>query len=351
MIKKSPINFGMIGAGAIAQAYSQAFSMSDRANLVAVCDVRHEAAEAVANNHQANRAKAYVDVSEMLADGPLDAVIVCTPPSTHADICMEVMDQGCHVLCEKPLAIDVDTAYRMIREAEKREVKFTMASKFRYVDDVLRAKAILTSGILGEIVLFENTFAGHVDMSSRWNSNPEISGGGVLIDNGTHSVDIARYLLGPLLEVQAVEGKRIQDLPVEDTVRLFLRTQKQEMATIDLSWSINKQSDYFISIYGAEGTVLVGWKDSKYRRTADQDWIVFGTGYNKYEAFRNQIDNFSAAILGEESLRIRPEDAIASVAVVETAYESMCRDMWMPINNTHPKSVVASNATKAQAKL
>ena len=84
--------------------------------------------------------------------------------------------------------------------------------------------------------------------------------------------------------------------------------------------------------------MLVGWQDSKYRRTADQDWIVFGKGYDKFEAFRNQIDNFSAAIQGEETLRIKPADAIASVEVIETAYESLWRDSWMPIRSEETSS-------------
>jgi predicted dehydrogenase len=336
MLKKAHLNFGMVGAGAIAQSYSQSFTMTDKARLVAVCDVRLEAAEAVASVHQAN---GYADLRQMLDRETLDGVIVCTPPNTHAELCVTAMEAGLHVLCEKPLALDSASARRMLDTADECDVKFTMASKFRYVDDVLKAKAIVTSGILGEIVLFENTFAGHVDMSSRWNSNPQISGGGVLIDNGTHSVDIVRYLLGPLTEVQAVEGKRIQDLEVEDTVRVFLRTERNEVANIDLSWSLNKQSPYYISIYGTEGTVLVGWKESKYRRNSDQDWIIFGKGYDKFEAFRNQIENFSAAIVGEETLRIKPADAIASVEVVEAAYDSLWRNGWMPIRQERTQSV------------
>ena len=138
------------------------------------------------------------------------------------------MEQGVHVLCEKPLAISTEEAIRMADTAERCQVVFSMGSKFRFVADVQKAREIIDSGILGDIILYENTFAGFCDMSKRWNSQPAISGGGVLIDNGTHSVDILRYLLGNITELQVVEGRRIQNLPVEDTALLFARTGRVE---------------------------------------------------------------------------------------------------------------------------
>jgi predicted dehydrogenase len=208
-----------------------------------------------------------------------------------------------------------------------------MASKFRYVDDVIKARQIVESGILGQIILFENAFAAHVDMGTRWNADPTISGGGVLIDNGTHSFDIARYFLGPLAEVQVMEGIRSQSLPVEDTVRIFVRSAAGVIGNIDLSWSLNKELDRYISIYGSRGTVLVGWKESKYRQTGSSDWVTFGTGYDKVAAFRNQIVNFARAIHGEETLLINSEDAVASVEVVEAAYESLRQNHWTEVRN------------------
>jgi predicted dehydrogenase len=103
------------------------------------------------------------------------------------------------------------------------------------------------------------------------------------------------------------------------------------MGSIDLSWSLNKNSPHYISIYGSNGTVLVGWQESKYRRTSDQEWIDFGQGYNKFAAFTAQIENFCDAIHGEDALRIQPHDAIASVDVIEVAYEAMRQSSWLPI--------------------
>src|SRR5262249_53844586 len=159
-----------------------------------------------------------------------------------------------------------------------------------------------------------------------WNANPKVSGGGVLMDNGAHSVDLMRYFLGPLDAVQVVEGKRVQGLPVEDTVRIFVRSAGGVMGSIDLSWSINKELDSYINIYGSHGTIAVGWKESKYRQTSSRDWVAFGKGYNKVQAFRSQISNFARAISGKEMLLITARDALASVEVMEAAYRALHQD-------------------------
>jgi predicted dehydrogenase len=323
------LRFGMVGVGAIAQVYAEALKNSDFARLVAVADIRVEPTKALS---EAIGCQSYNSYQAMGKKEKLDAVIICTPPATHPEICLHFLEHRVHVLCEKPLSIDVKNARLMVQAAQNFNVKLTMASKFRYVDDVIRAKGIVTSGILGEIVLFENSFTSRVDMSSRWNSDIKISGGGVLIDNGTHSVDLMRYFLGPLAEVQVVEGKRVQGLAVEDTVRIFVRSISGIMGTIDLSWSINKELDSYINIYGSHGTVFVGWRESKYRQSSSRDWIVFGSGYDKIQAFRSQIKNFCKTILGEESLLINAEDALASVEVIEATYAALRQSQWISVN-------------------
>jgi predicted dehydrogenase len=327
--KREKLRFGLVGAGAIAQAYLQAFENCDEARVVAVTDPRAEAAHSAA---QRMRCASYDRVERMVEDCPLDAAIVCTPPVTHPDICVHLAEHGIHVLCEKPFSIDQDSAQRMLDAAQKAGVKLTMASKFRFVEDVVQARSMVASGVLGDLVLFENVFASRVDMASRWNSRPEISGGGVLIDNGTHSVDLMRYFLGPLSDVHALEGHRSQGLTVDETVTLFVRSVSGVICSIDLSWSITKQRESYLDIYGSRGAISVGWKKSSYLDFSFGKWVSFGHGYNKVQAFRSQIENFSRAIRGEESLLLCGEDAMASVSIIESAYKALRQNQWIPVS-------------------
>ena len=328
----SPFKFGLVGVGAISQAYVQAMSGSESASISAVADVRTEPAKALAEQLEC---RSYDDHRKMLEEEKLDAVLVCTPPSTHREIALAAIDRGHHVLCEKPLSLDSASAEEMTQAAERAGVMLTMSSKFRYVEDVVRAKSIVASGILGELILFANAFTSRVDMSRRWNSVPQTSGGGVLIDNGTHSVDILRYFLGPLAQVHAVEGRRVQQLPVEDTVQLFIRSSGGVMGSIDLSWSLNKEAESFIEIYGSNGTIRVGWKQSQYRQSGNSDWVVFGKGYDKIRAFNRLVEDFCRAARGGESALISAEDALASVNVVEAAYESLRQNNWIKVTESN----------------
>ncbi len=322
------LKFALIGTGGIAQTYAHAFQQSNCCQLVAVADVREDAAKAFTEPFGA---RSFSDYQTLAENSEIDAVIIATPPDSHPEIAMNFMLRGVHVLCEKPLCLSVAEAKAMIEMAETSNVIFTMATKFRYREDVVKAKAIIGSGVLGEIVQFENAFTAKVEMSKRWNSNREIAGGGVLIDNGTHSVDIIRYFLGAIREVLAVETSGTQNLPVDENVKLLAKTANGVVASVDLTWGINKELPNFISVYGTNGTLHIGWRESKYKLNSSPDWTVIGTGYDKVQAFRAKIENFRNAILGKEELLIKPEDALASVEVIEAAYKSLNQNLWQKV--------------------
>lgn len=324
------LRFAVIGAGAIARAYEAAFNSLEGAKITAVCDVKLSAAGDYARRVGCD---AFATLKALIARAEFDAAVVCTPPASHEGVACELLRNGKHVLCEKPLAVNVRSAQRMLETADRHRAVLTMASKFRYAEDVRRAREIVMAGAIGELVFVENAFTSHVDMRQRWNSDAAISGGGVLIDNGTHAVDILRYFLGNLRDVQIVEGRRMQGLSVEDTVRLFVHNDEDVMGSADLSWSINKELETFLRVYGSNGTILVGWKESKYRRHGEPEWHVFGGGYDKIQAFRDQLENFCGAIRGTQRLVITPRDALASVEVIAAAYAALEYARWERIGS------------------
>jgi predicted dehydrogenase len=142
-----------------------------------------------------------------------------------------------------------------------------------------------------------------------------------------------RYFLGPLSDVQVIEGVRGHDLEVEETVQMFVRSSAGVLGHIDLSWSINKELESYINIHGTKGTVVVGWKGSKYRQNTSSEWIKFGQGYDKVQAFRSNIVNFCGGIRGEEALLVTPQDAMASVEVIEAAYAALTRSQWTKVSH------------------
>ena len=323
------VRFALVGAGGIAGSYAQALTDHPDAELVSVADVRLAAAEAVAARVTGCRA---FDRYPSLAEGPeFDAAIICTPPNTHEEIVCHFLRAGKHVLCEKPFTLGTDSARRMLFAAGQTGRVLTMASKFRYVADVIRAKQFITEGLIGDVVLFENAFTSRVDMRARWNSDPAVSGGGVLIDNGAHSLDLTRYFLGPLVEVNAVEGRRIQPLEVEDTVQVFVRSAAGAVGTIDLSWSVNKELDSYINVHGEKGTIRVGWRESKYKLAGSAGWVVFGAGYDKVQAFRHNVGNFARHLRDGEPLVIGSRDALANVEAIDAGYRSLRRQSWAPL--------------------
>ncbi len=314
------VRLGLVGAGAIGVTHVQAAQRSERLGITAICDEDIRRATALA---PPTGARAYDSIQAMRLEEDLDGVIVATPPASHQAIAEYFLNERVHVLCEKPLAPNVEAAESMIRTASNAGAILTMASKFRFVDDLRLARTAIESGEIGRVLMVENSFTSATEMSGRWNSNPALSGGGVIIDNGTHAVDIFRYLCGPLHDVRATEYHCFQRLPVEDTALLFAQCENGAVASSDLSWSIDKRSDCYLRIHGSNATIEIGWRESRIRRAGDGTWRAFGNGYSKLDAFTRLLENFAAAIAGEALPEVSNDDALASVIAVDAAYRSL----------------------------
>ena len=329
---RTSVPLAIVGCGAIARDYVQALARVPTLRLVALVDPVPQAREALA---AAAGVPAFADLDTLARAGlPLGAALVLTPPDRHEALSTLLLQRGLHVLCEKPLAPTVDAALRMLRTAHTTGRRLMMGSKFRYTADVTAARALLDAGRCGEVVLYENVFCSHVDMTRRWNARAAESGGGVLVDNGCHSVDLARFLLGPIARVQAQFGRRVQPIDVEDTARLLFTSHSGALGSIDLSWSLHKETAAYVRIHGTLGTIEIGWQQSRWKPAAGT-WQGFGQGYDKVAAFAAQLANFAACIAGTEAPVIGDADALASVVVVDCAYRAAAEERWITVPADH----------------
>jgi len=327
----APRRFGIAGAGAIASVYAEAFEGGEP-RVVAVADSDPAAAESFARRVGA---RAFDSAAAMARHADIDAAIVCTPPSSHPEVAAAFSARGIPVLCEKPAAISPEEALAMFARAREGRGLLAVSSKFRHCADVASAKRLVEAGAVGDPLLVEVTFTSFVDMSGRWNSDPRVSGGGVLIDNGTHAADLLLYFLGPIAEVLAVEGVRRQGARVEDTAYLHARSAGGAEARVDLSWSIATRNPSFLRVFGTVGEIEVGWNGSRVRRAGEAP-AQFGNGYDKLACFRAQVANFGRAVAGLEALALPEAEAVASVDLVSAAYAALGRGGWVRVADARP---------------
>jgi predicted dehydrogenase len=322
-------SFALIGCGRAGHCYATVLAGHPEMKLAAVIDKNSEASRAFSNSFNCS---AYASVDEFLDSGSLtDCAIICTPPSEHTDTTSKLLKNRINVLCESPFGLSSDEARKMFDIARAFGLTLMRGSKFRFVADIIHAKGLIQAGILGHILEFEGDFREIVDMSSRWNVQPEISGGGVLIESGSLVIDVVRYLFGTIQAIRAEEGRRVQSKDVEDTVRLELSTDTGILGTLHLSWSLKNSGDDYFRIYGTQGNMCIGWKRSIYRPNGAADWINFGEGYSTQKSVKLQMSHFLDVVSGEDAPEITAEESIEAVRVIEYGYQSLASGRHLSI--------------------
>jgi predicted dehydrogenase len=313
----------IVGFGRIADTHLEAWKANEGVEVTSVVDdspLSRERARSLGMT-------AYSSVEELVKSEKLNAVSICSPPSFHPSHAIALLDAGVPVLCEKPLAVDLASAQELIDGAARSGVEFQLATKFRHVPDIRKARDLIRHGIIGDPLTFHVEFSGMTDMSNRWNSRTSLSGGGVLIDNGCHAVDTVRFLLSGIVKIQGVPLRPVQNLPVEDSAMMLATTECGATGKITLSWSMKSWSDYYISIQGTRGMIQIGWKKS-YLHVEGESPVEIGNGYSKLGAHKRMMGMFRDLVEGSNEPWISNEEALASSTVIEAAYRSMQTSRW-----------------------
>ena len=215
----SELAVGVVGAGWMATDYHiPAFTSHPDTRVVAFAE-RDEDRRAAVEREQS--IPGYGDIAAMLSAHDIDAVSICTPPSTHEALFLTAVEAGCHVLCEKPLALTAESARRMADAAEAAGVVTQVGYLHRYYRNYGRALKLLSNDLLGEVV--EVTVAHHsAPPSVGWYYDPDLSGGGVARDLFPHTLDVLFELFDATPEVSDASVRSLRDRPVEDAARVSL---------------------------------------------------------------------------------------------------------------------------------
>jgi dTDP-4-amino-4,6-dideoxygalactose transaminase/predicted dehydrogenase len=316
------VRVGLIGCGQMGRWHLDSYKSDPRVEVVACVDTSAERAAAFAREVGG---RAFTSHADMLANERLDAVSLCTVPSTHRDIAVDALRAGAHVLCEKPLAISVAEAEDMSRTAKEQNRLLFTAFKFRFHDEVRRAKELVESGSLGRILNFRLMFGGYIDMHDQWYARKALAGGGIIMDNGPHAADLMRYLFGDIKSITA-QVARVQNLEVEDTAKLDVCMASEAVGTGDLSWSVRIPPRSYLEIYGEDGAAALDYQGISYRFKTWDEWKRDTNELDVKGAFARQIHYFVDAVLGQNPLALGNGEGVASQRVIDAAYRSAADD-------------------------
>ncbi|MDP6769018.1 MAG: Gfo/Idh/MocA family oxidoreductase, partial [Arenicellales bacterium] len=177
------------------------------------------------------------DWREVVNHDDVAAVIIATPHHMLAEICAGAIDAGCHVLVEKPAARHVEELRPLVQMAQEKQVLVRVGFNHRYHRAFQKARQIVDSGDLGSLMFLRARYGhgGRVGYDREWRAQPSLSGGGELIDQGVHLIDLARWFLGDFVEVEGFAHTYFWDMLVDDNAFLMLRTAKEQTAFLHAS--------------------------------------------------------------------------------------------------------------------
>ncbi|EDL65169.1 Gfo/Idh/MocA family protein [Bacillus sp. SG-1] len=329
------IKIGVVGCGSIAQhRHLPEYENNEHVEIVAVCDIVEDRVQKVAEKYGA---RAYTDYEELIADGKVEAISVCTPNYLHAPISVAALRAGKHVLCEKPMATSSVEAQEMIQAAEESGKKLMIAHNQRFVPSHEKARKLIESGELGKIYSFRSAF-GHggpegwsADGADSWFFKKKEAFIGAMGDLGVHKTDLLRYILGEeFAEVGSfIETSSKENADVDDTAVCVLKTESGIIGTLAASWSYVSKEDNSTIIYGEKAILRL--EDDPVHSLVVQyatgevvKYELGGIQTNEEGGQRNShvIEQFVASIVHDTEPSVTGDEGMKSLQVVLAALES-----------------------------
>ena len=349
MTKK--VNVGILGYGFVQSTFHMpCYKEISTANVVAVGGRKKEVAEEFANTWGIKKIYSGEDfVEKLCADPEVEVADIGLPNFLHKKAAVLATENGKHVICEKPLALSANEAKAMLDVVEKGGVIHCYAENQVFVPHITRAKEMIKKGAIGDVFWVRSREA-HFGPHSAWFWNPELAGGGVLMDMGCHSVEVARYLIDKKpTEAYAWGTTLVHNTKAEDNSLALVKYEGNELGQSENSWAAHGGLDLRFEIYGSDGAFFidparetgvkvftvapeekVGYIVEK--AEAKKGWMYPIWREHEVYGFLFELQHFISCILEGGMPRETFKDGYLVNCILDACYKSMQSKKWEPVS-------------------
>ncbi len=230
-------------------------ALSAGAEIGAICDTDKEALAFAGEKYNIPEEKRFTDYRELLNDPSIDAVTVAVPDALHKQLSIEFLRAGKHVLCEKPLALTREDTNEIIKAARESKCKFMVGQICRFTPAFIKAKELVSSGVIGDIYFIESEYAhDYMYLVDNWRSDPLRHG---VVGGGCHAVDLMRWIAGDPTEVMAYgTHKLLPTVPYDDATIAIMKFPDEVIGKVFVSTGCKRSYTMRTLIYGTKGTII-----------------------------------------------------------------------------------------------
>lgn len=257
-MSESSVGFGVVGCGVVADYHIGAIVDTQNARLAAVSDVVEARAREVGEQRGCPW---YTDFREMFASSDVDVVCICTPSGIRIPIATEAAAAGKHLVIEKPIDVSLENADRIIRAAAEAGVELMCIFQLRYGEAVNKVRQAVQAKKLGKVTLGDAYIKWFRPQeyydSAAWRGTWDMEGGGALMTQGIHTVDLLQWIMGPVKRVSARMGALVHDIEVEDTVVATLEYESGALGVIEATTTCHPGMPARLEFSGSGGTIAM----------------------------------------------------------------------------------------------
>lgn len=324
------INFGLIGCSSISSKHIEAINnLKEYCQLVDICDINQEALNRAI---ETTNARGYLDLNQMLNKSDADCMIVTTPSGLHAEHSIVSAKAGFNVLTEKPMAINLFDAKKMIKEFRRLNKKLFVVKQLRFLKPFMLLKKAIEEQRFGKIyfgnfnVLWTRPQSYYDE--APWRGTYKMDGGGAFINQAIHFIDLISWFMGPIQSLYAFTATQDRNIEAEDSGVVSLKCKSGALVTLNVNMLCYPQNfDTSVTIIGKKGTVKIGGKDLSKVET----WIFEDQKDYDKDALANLESNRGHEPLYEDVIRslsldidpmVTGEEGIKSLEIISAIYNS-----------------------------